>query len=105
MSERSGVVDETGNVACYVAVKHGTDPDELPGKNAGVDGGFGEVADYTAEKLHVRLKTSVGIFHDNGSVRVFQVAVARPRSEVDPGTDVRMSQKSVVLFIGVRFYG
>lgn len=88
LPEGTCVVHETGDVPRNETIDHAAAPDRFSGKDARVDGGFGIVADDASEELHGRRDPARFVLHGNASVRVFQVAVARSGSEIDPASKV-----------------
>ena len=100
LPEGSGVVDEARDVGRHETVDHAAGPDGFPGEDARVDSRLGVVSDEAADELHAGLDFAVGIFHRDFAVGVFQVAVTGAGAEVDPASEVAVSEKAVVLLVG-----
>ena len=103
LAERSGVVRKTGHVGGDKSVDHRADADGFAGENAGIDGGFGVIADHAAQELHAGIDLAAVVFHAYRAIGVFQVAVRGAGSQIDPTAQVAVAYKAVVLFVGERF--
>ena len=99
----SGVVRKTRHVGGDKPVDHRADADGLAREYAGVDGGFGVIADHAAEELHAGIYLVAVVFHAHRAVGVFQVAVRGAGPQIDPTAQVAVAEKAVVLFVGQRF--
>ena len=85
---------------CGHAVNRAANADDFPGVHAGINSGPGIVAHHAADELHACGNFLIPIDHVDGAVSVLQITVASAGSQVDPASDVAVTQKAKVLFVG-----
>lgn len=101
LSEQPSVVDETRDIRGDEPVQHAADPNDLPRKNTGINGGFRVIPHDTPQKLHARGNLAAIVFHTDLAIGIFQITVAGPRAQIDPTAQNAVSEEAMVLFIGV----
>ena len=69
--KRPRVVHETWHVGGCEAIDHAGHADRFASEDAGIDCGFGVVADDTSDELHAGRNLFVAVLHIHQAVRVF----------------------------------
>ena len=92
-----------GHVGRHETVHHAANTDDSTREDTGVDGCFGVVTHETSQKLDVGGDFGRPILDVDFSIGILQITVARPRTQIDPAAQIAVTQKTMMLFVGVRF--
>ena len=102
LTKQPRIIHKARNIAGHESVHHATNTDDLARKDTSVNRCLGIVAHDATQELHIGRRLTKAVLHVHCAIGVLQIAIACPRSEIDPATEITMAEETMVLFVAIR---